>query len=126
MRECTPLETDGYVVESCNTLDLSLTAAQLVVGQSDVVVTNPDEITMRATYGEIKRAHQEQHHAAFRVVVNRAHDEKTGLTAFRRLADTTRRFVGIELKNSYYQQAVRNLKAPQAQGQMFTEGQAAA
>ena len=62
-----------------------------------VVVTNPDGAALRATYAELKRAHAEEGHTAFRVIVNRANDAAHGVAAFRRLADTTRKFVGIEI-----------------------------
>ena len=63
-----------------------------------VFVTNPDDAALRATYAEMKRAHSEHGHNAFRILVNRVDDEQQGIAAFRRLADTTRRFIGVGIE----------------------------
>lgn len=63
-----------------------------------IMVTSPEGDALTATYAEIKRAHADHAQTAFRVVVNRADDEREGAAAFKRLADAARRFLGISVE----------------------------
>jgi flagellar biosynthesis protein FlhG len=63
-----------------------------------VLVTNPGAEALTATYAAIKHAHTEHEQSAFRVLVNRVDSEREGLVAFRRLAVTARKFLGIGLE----------------------------
>lgn len=73
--------------------------AALVDHHDDLVfVTTPDGPALTATYSEIKRARVERDHLAFRVVVNRVDGEEEGLAAFNRLAETSRKFLGVGIE----------------------------
>lgn len=73
--------------------------AALTQNQDDLIfVTNPDADALTATYAEIKRAHCDFEQNAFRVLVNRVDDEHEGVTAFRRLAETARKFLGVSIE----------------------------
>lgn len=73
-----------------------------------VLVTNADSGALTATYAEIKRAHAEHGHRAFRVLINRVDDQHEATVAFKRLAATARRFlgVGIEYGGAVFRDAV--------------------
>jgi flagellar biosynthesis protein FlhG len=72
--------------------------AAMTRGQDDMVfVTNPEGDALTATYAEIKRAYIEHEQHAFRVLINRVDDERAGFAAFRRLAQTARRFLGVSI-----------------------------
>ena len=73
--------------------------AALTPSQDDLIfVTHPDAEALTATYAEIKRAHAEHEQHAFRVLVNRVNDESEGLIAFKRLAQATRKFLGVSIE----------------------------
>jgi flagellar biosynthesis protein FlhG len=73
--------------------------ASMTRNQDDIVfVTNTDSESLTATYAEIKRAHSEYEQNAFRVLVNRVDDEREGLNAFKRLAETARKFLGVSIE----------------------------
>ncbi len=73
--------------------------AAMTRNEDDLVfVTNPDREALTATYAEIKHAHTEHAQIAFRLVVNRVDDEREGIHAFKRLADTARRFLGVSIE----------------------------
>lgn len=63
-----------------------------------VLVTNADSNALTSTYAEIKRAHTEHGHHAFRVLINRVHDQHEATVAFKRLAATARRFLGVGIE----------------------------
>jgi len=63
-----------------------------------VLVTNADSGALTATYAEIKRAHTDHGHRAFRVLINRANDQHEATVAFKRLAVTARRFLGVGIE----------------------------
>jgi flagellar biosynthesis protein FlhG len=66
--------------------------------QDDLVfVTSPEDEALTATYAGIKRAHAEHSQNAFRVLVNRVDDEHDGIVAFKRLAETARKFLGVRI-----------------------------
>jgi flagellar biosynthesis protein FlhG len=73
-------------------------AAMTGSGDDLVFVTTPDSEALTATYAEIKRAHTEHEQNAFRVLVNRVDDEQQGIVAFKRLAQTARRFLGVSIE----------------------------
>ena len=78
----------GHVAEIC----------ALTRRQDDVVfVTSPEAAALTATYAGIKRAHMEHSQSAFRILVNCVDDECDGIAAFRRLADTARKFLGVNI-----------------------------
>ncbi|MEQ1516082.1 MAG: hypothetical protein ABL931_06295 [Usitatibacteraceae bacterium] len=73
--------------------------ATMTRNQDDIIfVTNADTESLTATYAEIKRAHTEFEQNAFRVLVNRVDDEREGLSAFKRLAETARKFLGVSIE----------------------------
>lgn len=73
-------------------------AAMIRSGDDLVFVTNPEGKALAATYAEIKRAHAEHEQNAFRVLVNRVDDERDGIAAFKRLAVTARKFLGVSIE----------------------------
>jgi flagellar biosynthesis protein FlhG len=73
--------------------------AAMTRSQDDVVfVTNPESEALTATYAGIKRAHAEHGQNAFRLLINRVDDEHEGIVAFKRLADTARKFLGVSIE----------------------------
>jgi len=73
--------------------------AALTQDQDDLVmVTDPEGEALTAAYADIKRAHAEHGQHGFRVVLSRVDDEQQGLAAFRRLAQTARRFLGVRVE----------------------------
>jgi flagellar biosynthesis protein FlhG len=73
--------------------------ASMTRNQDDVIfVTNPDGDALTATYAEIKRAHTEFGQNAFRMLINRVDDEHQGILAFKRLAETARKFLGVGIE----------------------------
>jgi flagellar biosynthesis protein FlhG len=73
--------------------------ATMTKNQDDIVfVTNADGDALTATYAEIKRAHTDFEQRAFRVLVNRVDDEREGIGAFKRLAETARKFLGVSIE----------------------------
>lgn len=63
-----------------------------------VFVTSAEGEALTATYAEIKRAHAEHEQLAFRVIVNRVDDDQEGIVAFKRLAETARKFMGVSVE----------------------------
>lgn len=63
-----------------------------------VFVTSPEGAALTAAYVEIKRAHVEHGQNKFRVLVNRVDDEREGIAAFKRLAATARKFLGVGIE----------------------------
>ena len=73
--------------------------AAMTRNEDDLVfVTNADSEALTATYAEIKRACAEHEQQAFRVLINRVDDEREGINAFKRLAETARRFLGVSIE----------------------------
>lgn len=73
--------------------------ATLTRNEDEIVfVTNADSESLTATYAEIKRARTEYEQNAFRVLVNRVDDEGEGIKAFKRLAETARKFLGVSIE----------------------------
>jgi flagellar biosynthesis protein FlhG len=63
-----------------------------------VFISSADSEALTATYADIKRAHGEHEQQAFRVILNRVDDEREGMIAFRRLAETARKFLGVSIE----------------------------
>jgi flagellar biosynthesis protein FlhG len=73
--------------------------AAMTQSEDDLIfVTSPEGDALTATYTGIKRAHVEHGQHAFRVLVNRVDDEHEGIVAFKRLADTARKFLGVSIE----------------------------
>lgn len=73
--------------------------AALTRNEDDLVfVTNPDGEALTATYTAIKRAQADHEQNAFRVLVNRVDHENEGIAAFKRLAETARKFLGVSIE----------------------------
>lgn len=73
--------------------------AAMTRNQEDLLfVTTPEGEALTATYAEIKHASADHEQQAFRVLVNRVDDEREGLVAFNRLAETARKFLGVSIE----------------------------
>jgi flagellar biosynthesis protein FlhG len=73
--------------------------AAMTSDQDDLIfVTNADADALTATYAEIKRAHTGHGQTAFRVLINRVDGEREGIAAFKRMADTARKFLGVSIE----------------------------
>lgn len=73
--------------------------AAMTRSEDDLVfVTNPESEALTATYAGIKRAHVEHDQHAFRVLINRVDNPHEGIVAFKRLADTARKFLGVSIE----------------------------
>jgi flagellar biosynthesis protein FlhG len=73
--------------------------AAMTSNQDDLIfITNPDADALTSTYAEIKRAHALHQQIAFRVLVNRVDNDHEGIAAFNRLAQATRRFLGVSVE----------------------------
>ncbi len=73
--------------------------AAMTRSQDDLIfVTNPEGEALTATYAGIKRAHVEHGQHAVRVLINRVDDEHEGIVAFKRLAGTARKFLGVGIE----------------------------
>jgi flagellar biosynthesis protein FlhG len=63
-----------------------------------IFISNADADALTATYAQIKNAHTEHEQAAFRVLINRVDNEAEGIAAFRRIAGTARKFLGVHIE----------------------------
>ena len=73
--------------------------AAMAQDQDDLVfVTAADSDALTATYADIKRACGEYRQCAIRLLVNRVNDERDGMAAFQRLAETAHKFLGIDIE----------------------------
>ncbi len=64
-----------------------------------VVVTTPEPTAMIDAYAAIKMIHREDQHGRVRVVVNQAASEREGEKVARGVAQTCRRFLGIQVEH---------------------------